>query len=108
MVSQEKIKFVKELIEDNKVVIFAKTFCPYCKATLKTFSDAKLPVGLVRVLQLDKMEDGSEIQDALYEINGQKTVPSIYIMKRHIGGNSELHKLKFEGVLDFIFEAIVE
>lgn len=107
MVSEEKVSFVKELIEDNKVVIFSKTYCPYCKATLKTFNEARLPVGLVRVLQLDKLDDGSEIQDALYELNGQKTVPNIYILKRHIGGNSELQKLKHEGVLEFIMEEVV-
>lgn len=107
MVSAEKVAYVKNLIEDNKVVIFSKTFCPYCKATLKTFDEARLPVGLVRVLQLDKLNDGSEIQDALYELNDQKTVPSIYILKRHLGGNSELQKLKHEGVLEFILEAVV-
>lgn len=72
-----KVSFVKELVEDNKVLIFSKTLCPYCKATLKTFDEARLPVGLVRVLQLDKLDDGSEIQDALYEFNGLKTVPNV-------------------------------
>lgn len=104
MVSQEKVKYVKQLIEDNKVVLFVKTYCPYCKATLKTFNEAKLRVGVVRVLELDKMEDGSEIQEALKEINGQKTVPCIYISKRHVGGNSELQSLKRDGVLEFLLE----
>lgn len=106
MVSEQIVKLVKELIEESKVVIFAKSFCPFCKATLKTFDDARLPVGTVRVLQLDKRDDGKDIQDALREINGQESVPNIYINKHHVGGNSELQKLKHEGVLEFIFKDI--
>lgn len=40
------------------------------------------------------IDDGSEIQKALEEMNGQRTVPNIYIEKKHIGGNSDLQGLK--------------
>lgn len=36
------------------------------------------------------MPDGSAIQAALQEISGQRTVPNIFIGKKHIGGNSDL------------------
>jgi glutaredoxin 3 len=39
-------------------------------------------------------DDGSDLQDALQEINGQRTVPNIYIKQKHIGGNSDLQDLK--------------
>lgn len=35
-------------------------------------------------------DDGAAIQDALQEISNQRTVPNIFINKKHIGGNSEL------------------
>ena len=38
-------------------------------------------------------EDGSDIQAALQEITKQRTVPNIFINKKHIGGNSELQNL---------------
>ena len=38
-------------------------------------------------------EDGGEIQDALQELTKQRTVPNIFINRKHIGGNSELQKL---------------
>jgi len=39
-------------------------------------------------------DDGSAIQAALKEINGQSSVPNIYINKQHIGGNSDLQSIK--------------
>lgn len=40
------------------------------------------------------IDDGSDIQDALQELSGQRTVPNVYIAKKHIGGNSDLQGLK--------------
>jgi len=35
-------------------------------------------------------EDGDLVQDALQQMTGQRTVPNIFIGKKHIGGNSDL------------------
>lgn len=43
--------------------------------------------------------EGSAFQDALEEINGQRTVPNIYIKQKHIGGNSDLQSLSKSGQL---------
>tara|TARA_R110002060_G_scaffold6780_4_gene10271 strand:+ start:17 stop:187 length:171 start_codon:yes stop_codon:yes gene_type:complete len=40
------------------------------------------------------IDDGSAIQAALKEINGQTSVPNIYIKQKHIGGNSDLQAIK--------------
>ncbi len=51
-------------------------------------------------------DDGSALQDALEEINGQRTVPNIYIKQKHIGGNSDLQNLHKAGKLqDLLNEA---
>jgi glutaredoxin 3 len=42
------------------------------------------------------VDDGPAIQAALKEINGQSSVPNIYIKKQHIGGNSDLQARKSE------------
>lgn len=39
-------------------------------------------------------DDGSAIQEALEEMTHQRTVPSIFINKQHIGGNSDLQQRK--------------
>lgn len=44
-------------------------------------------------------DDGSAIQDALQQINGQRSVPNIYIKQKHIGGNSDIQGLSKSGQL---------
>jgi len=70
-------------IKASKVMVFSKTFCPYCvkaKAALTQLSP------LFSVIELDVVKDGPEIQAALLEMTGQKTVPSIFVNGNHIGG----------------------
>lgn len=45
-------------------------------------------------LTLETLDDGSAIQSALAEMTGQNTVPSVWIGKKHIGGNSDLQDKK--------------
>lgn len=105
MVSQDTVQHVKSLIGQKKVFIASKTYCPYCQATLKTvFTDLQYPEGQAIVLQLNTMDEGQEIQDALYEINGQKTVPNVYIDGKHIGGNSDLQQLNAAGKLEALLK----
>lgn len=41
-------------------------------------------------------DDGSDLQAALEEISGQRTVPNVFIAKKHIGGNSDVQAKKGE------------
>ncbi|ROV89991.1 hypothetical protein VPNG_10010 [Cytospora leucostoma] len=78
------------LINENAVLVFSKTTCPFCSASKKALQDAGAQF---KVYELNKESDGSDIQDALLEISGQRTVPNIYIGQEHIGGNSDLQAL---------------
>ncbi|KAH3899566.1 related to Glutaredoxin-1 [Saccharomycodes ludwigii] len=105
MVSAQTIKLVKQLISNNKIFVASKTYCPYCQATLKTLlEDKKIPEDKIKILQLNNLDNGSEIQDALEEISHQRTVPNIYILGEHIGGNSDLQSLDSSGKLDALLE----
>ncbi|EIT72687.1 putative glutaredoxin Grx1 [Aspergillus flavus] len=90
--SAAKIK-AQGIINDNAVVVFSKSYCPYCKSSKSLLSqlDAKY-----LTIELDEESDGSAIQDALVEISGQRTVPNIFIKQKHIGGNSDLQARKSE------------
>ncbi|KAJ5122583.1 hypothetical protein N7448_003717 [Penicillium atrosanguineum] len=81
------------LINENGVVVFSKSYCPYCTATKKLLTEngAKYTA-----LELDQIDDGSAIQDALEEITKQRSVPNIFINQKHIGGNSDLQGKKKE------------
>lgn len=82
---------VQKLIDDNGVMVFSKSYCPYCRNTKQLLSgyDAKF-----QVYELDQEQDGSLVQDALQELTGQRTVPNTFINKQHIGGNSDLSAKK--------------
>lgn len=81
----------EQIIDENAVAVFSKSYCPYCRATksLLTELGAKF-----YTIELDQVDDGAAIQDALEEISGQRSVPNIYIKKQHIGGNSDLQAKK--------------
>ncbi|KAJ5163033.1 Glutaredoxin [Penicillium coprophilum] len=81
----------QSLINDNAVVVFSKSYCPYCASSKKLLDslDAKYTT-----LELDLEEEGAAIQSALAEISNQRTVPNIFINKQHIGGNSDLQAKK--------------
>ena len=53
------------------------------------------------------MEDGSEIQEALYELTGQKTVPNVFIGGEHIGGNSDVQELSSSDKLETKVKAVL-
>ncbi|KAK6499663.1 hypothetical protein TWF481_010026 [Arthrobotrys musiformis] len=88
MAAREK---AQKLIDDNAVMVFSKSYCPYCKATKTLLRDMN---ATFEVYELDQEDDGSAIQAALEAISSQRTVPNIWIGQKHIGGNSDLQALK--------------
>ncbi|RBR14310.1 uncharacterized protein FIESC28_07740 [Fusarium coffeatum] len=92
---------VQQLIDNNSVVVFSKSYCPYCKQTKKTLDELNTKYEL---LELDQVSDGSALQDALEQISGQRTVPNVYIKQQHIGGNSDVQSLKSGGKLESLIK----
>ena len=41
------------------------------------------------IFELDLMEDGVEIQKELERTTGQRTVPSVFVNGKHLGGNDD-------------------
>lgn len=81
-------------------MVFAKSYCPYCRSTKKTFKNLLIKLGLdsdlkYKVIELDELpgNDGRLIQNELYEITGQRTVPNVFIAGEHVGGNSDVQSL---------------
>ena len=83
--------FLTQVINSNKVVVFSKTYCPYCVQTKQLFQEMKVEA---KIFELDTMETGNEIQDALEEFTSQTTVPNVFVMGKHIGGNDSTQKAK--------------
>ncbi|MQL98806.1 hypothetical protein Taro_031523 [Colocasia esculenta] len=82
----------KEVVASTPVVVFSKTYCPYCIRVKQLL--AQLGVKY-KAIELDVESDGSEIQSALAQWTGQRTVPNVFIGGNHIGGCdtvTEAHK----------------
>ncbi|KAG5980771.1 hypothetical protein E4U55_003667 [Claviceps digitariae] len=92
---------VQELINKSSVVVFSKSYCPYCRSTKKTLDELNAKYEL---LELDQESDGAAMQDALEQISGQRTVPNVYIKQKHIGGNSDLQSLHSSGKLETLLK----
>ncbi|XP_066907381.1 uncharacterized protein [Halyomorpha halys] len=95
--SGETAKFVKEAINKDSVVIFSKTYCPYCKMAKEVFE--KLQHAFTAI-ELDKRDDGDTIQDVLGEITGSRTVPRVFVNGEFVGGGSDVKALYDAGKLE--------
>lgn len=87
---------VKDAISSHEVLVFSKSYCPYCAKTKSLFSQLELKA---HVIELDEREDGAAIQQALLEITGQRTVPNVFIKGKHLGGNDDTQRANAEGRL---------
>ncbi|CCE82411.1 Piso0_002136 [Millerozyma farinosa CBS 7064] len=92
---------VKSLVDTNNIMVFSKSYCPYCKST-KSLLDGYSKN--YKVVELDEVDNGSVMQRALQELTGQRTVPNVFINKKHIGGNSDLQNLQAKGALASLIE----
>ncbi|PKU69083.1 glutaredoxin-C8 [Dendrobium catenatum] len=81
-----KEAFVKKTVAAHNIVIFSKSYCPYCRRAKAVFSELKKAP---YVVELDQRDDGGEIQDALSTIVGRRTVPQVFINGKHLGGSDD-------------------
>ncbi|PFH35059.1 putative glutaredoxin [Besnoitia besnoiti] len=89
--------WVEEIIRRHKVVIFAKSYCPYCQDALEILRDVESKD--VRAVMIDKLPEMDVIQDALEEMTGARTVPRVFIGGAFFGGCSDLENADEDGTL---------
>jgi glutaredoxin 3 len=79
-----------------QVVVFSKSFCPFCKKTKNLLNKLEIDA---KIIELDEIDNGSQVQDALMDISGQRTVPNVFIKGEHIGGNDDVQRAAKAGTL---------
>jgi glutaredoxin 3 len=97
-------EFVENRISLAPVMMFAKSYCGYCRAAKRIFQDYEIgydeaPINLMGA------ERGTDIQAALYALTSQRTVPNIFINGQHIGGYDDLVALVENGELFTMLDA---
>lgn len=85
---------INSSISEHSVMIFSKSYCPFCTKAKNVFESLNIKYGS---MELDKISDGAEIQSELLSMTGQRTVPSVWINTKHIGGCDDTLKLYSEG-----------
>merc|ERR1711971_389536 len=60
-------EYVMKEVKANKVVIFSKTYCPYCTKTKNLFLNT-LKVDDTKVIELDQLSNGTTIQNTLAKL----------------------------------------
>ncbi|XP_059503770.1 glutaredoxin 2 isoform X1 [Stegostoma tigrinum] len=83
-------------VVQNCVVIFSKSYCPYCMKAKSIFEE----IGAnFKAIELDHRKDGDHIQNILEELTGVRTVPRVFVNGKCIGGATDTHKLHSNGKL---------
>lgn len=75
-------------------VVFSKSYCPFCNNTKRILDGYGAKYAHY---ELNQEEDGTDVQEALRKLTGQRTVPNIFIGKQHIGGNSDFEEIEAHG-----------
>ncbi|KAL8160126.1 hypothetical protein V2J09_001663 [Rumex salicifolius] len=86
----------QELVSTNSVIVFSKSLCPYCVDVKKLLSELGVTF---KAIELDTESDGGEIQGALAQWTGQRTVPNVFIGGKHVGGCDSTKALHKDGKL---------
>ncbi|XP_063243006.1 uncharacterized protein LOC134542565 isoform X2 [Bacillus rossius redtenbacheri] len=87
---------VKNIIDSDTVVIFSKSYCPYCKMAKEVFD--KLCQKYTAV-ELNELDDGDSMQAVLGELTGAKTVPRVFVKGECLGGGTDVKQLYESGQL---------
>jgi glutaredoxin 3 len=70
--------------KNNPCIVYSKTYCPYCSDVKDLFlKQLKVPA---KVIELDTLADGDQVQAALMEISGMRTVPQVFVGGELVGG----------------------
>lgn len=93
-------KVVKDTIASKPVVVFSKSYCPFCIKVINLFEkEIKVPSDKLEILQLENRPDCSSIQAYLKEITGAQSVPRVFIKGQSIGGCDDTFRLHESGEL---------
>jgi len=88
---------IKEVVGGNKVVVFSKDYCPFCKKTKELFDEKGIAYTAV---EINLKANAAEYQAALLDMTGQGTVPNVFVGGSHLGGNDDTQAAAKSGKLE--------
>ena len=109
-----EVGFVREKISEHKVLMFSKTTCPFCfnakealdkELAAESKGDDGETTRNYEVVELDLVENGPAIQDALEIVTGGRTVPRVFVNGEFIGGGDDTVAKQASGELKKLIAA---
>ncbi|KYO36441.1 thioredoxin reductase 1, cytoplasmic isoform X1 [Alligator mississippiensis] len=97
----ELILQIQSYIDKNTVVIFSNTTCSLSTKVKELFKSMKVPYFS---LELDQTENGQKLQEALYQLTLETSVPVVFVQQQQIGNYSKTLKAHEEGKLQKLLE----
>ena len=88
--------FVKNLVKENAIVIFSKSWCPYWQDAISILENTGVDF---LIYDVESEKDGSKVYAALKKIVKRTTVPQTFIGGKHVGGCDDLTDELEEGKL---------
>ncbi|RIA90981.1 thioredoxin-like protein [Glomus cerebriforme] len=99
---QSKVELeIDDLVHENPVVVFSKSFCPYSRRVKHILSLYRISPSVL-IIEVDKRDDSDEFKQALIKSTYRNTFPNVFIDGRSIGGSDELALLHTNGRLSEI------
>jgi glutaredoxin 3 len=106
--------YIHSKVHHNKVVVFSKSYCPFCRkaknALLKFLNPEQFTV--VELDLLHELPEGDEgraiaadvLQDALQTVTGRRTVPRVFIGGTFVGGGDDMDSMAQTGRLRAVLQ----
>mmetsp|Transcript_38079 Transcript_38079/g.84818 ORF Transcript_38079/g.84818 Transcript_38079/m.84818 type:complete len:945 (+) Transcript_38079:211-3045(+) len=88
---------IKAAVGSNGVVVFGKTWCPFCLEVRNTFDSLGVKYAVYNV---DAETGGGEVHSCLKELYKQTTVPYVFVGGEFVGGCTDLKALHNSGQLE--------
>ncbi|KAK6940926.1 Glutaredoxin [Dillenia turbinata] len=87
---------VMKLASESPLLIFSKSSCCMCYSVKTIFNNFGANA---RVVELDQLPNGREMERALTRLGRSPTVPTVFIGHELIGGANEITSLLVRGTL---------
>jgi len=95
-----KADCIESVVSKHPVVVFSKSYCPYCRRALEAIRSFSSRYTEPLVIDLTELSNMPEIQFTLGEMTGRRTVPNVYVGGNSIGGGDETTALYRSGELE--------
>ncbi|KAK6019789.1 Glutaredoxin [Ostertagia ostertagi] len=104
---QSPDEIIDAYISSKPVVVFSKTWCPFCRKAKAALATLRLRKEQFEYIELDERPDlpMDAIQDEFQKRYGSRSVPKVFIGGQFIGGGDDTARLLHTGELERLVQA---